>query len=157
MDQEFKNSSSSAVVEEKGASNDISAVDAELATGTVRVFESTHRGLKARHSQMIALGGTIGTGLFVGSGVTLAKGGPLFIFLGYSILAILVYFVVTAITEVAAYLPVPGGTMAYYGNRNVSKSLGFALGYGIMDFSILPCANALQMALLVFSRNLSPI
>ena len=41
----------------------------------------------------------------------------------------LVYFIVTAIAEVATYLPVHGGTMSYYGFRYVSRSLGFALGY----------------------------
>jgi amino acid transporter len=41
----------------------------------------------------------------------------------------LVYCVVTAVTEVAAYLPVHGGTMSYYGYRYVSRSMGFALGY----------------------------
>jgi amino acid transporter len=41
------------------------------------------RKLKARHLTMIALGGTIGTGLFVGSGGALAKGGPVGILLGY--------------------------------------------------------------------------
>ena len=70
-----------------------------------------------------------GTGLFVGSGGTLARGGPLFILLAYIILSILVLFIVTAITEVAAYLPVSGGTMSYYGHRNVSNSLGFAMGW----------------------------
>jgi amino acid permease len=70
-----------------------------------------------------------GTGLFVGSGGTLSRGGPLFILLGYIILSVLVLFIVTAITEVAAYLPVSGGTMSYYGHRNVSNSLGFAMGW----------------------------
>lgn len=41
----------------------------------------------------------------------------------------LVYCVVTAMTEVATYLPVHGGTMSYYGYRYVSRSMGFALGY----------------------------
>ncbi len=45
------------------------------------------------------------------------------------ILSVLVLFVVTAITEVSAYLPVSGGTMSYYGHRNVSNSLGFAMGW----------------------------
>lgn len=45
------------------------------------------------------------------------------------LLSVLVLFVVTAITEVAAYLPVSGGTMSYYGHRNVSNSLGFAMGW----------------------------
>ncbi|KAI4166143.1 MAG: hypothetical protein LQ342_000029 [Letrouitia transgressa] len=91
--------------------------------------ESTKRGLKSRHAQMIALGGTIGTGLFVGSGATLARGGPAFILVCYMILTAWVYFVVTAITEVAAYLPITGGTMSYYGFRYVSSSLGFAMGW----------------------------
>jgi amino acid permease len=92
-------------------------------------FATTQRGLKSRHAQMIALGGTIGTGLFVGSGQTLAVGGPAFILASYIIITILVYFIVTAITEVATYLPVHGSTMSYYGYRYVSRSMGFAMGY----------------------------
>jgi amino acid transporter len=65
----------------------------------------------------------------VGSGGTLHRGGPLFILLAYMLLSCLVLFVVTAITEVAAYLPIAGGTMSYYGHRNVSNSLGFAMGW----------------------------
>lgn len=44
-------------------------------------------------------------------------------------MTVLLYCVVTAITTVAAYLPVHGGTMSYYGYRYVSRSMGFALGY----------------------------
>jgi amino acid transporter len=92
-------------------------------------YRTTQRGLKSRHAQMIALGGTIGTGLFVGSGQTLATGGPAFILASYLIMTFLVYCVVTAMTEVATYMPIHGGTMSYYGYRYVSRSLGFALGY----------------------------
>lgn len=116
----------SAPVYEKDGNHTVSS-DPEYGEG--ELVETTKRGLKARHAQMIALGGTIGTGLFVGSGGTLAKGGPLFILLSYMLLSVLVLFVVTAITEVAAYLPVSGGTMSYYGHRNVSNSLGFAMGW----------------------------
>ncbi|KAK5949221.1 hypothetical protein OHC33_009762 [Knufia fluminis] len=100
----------------------------DIALGGER-HETTKRGLKSRHAQMIALGGTIGTGLFVGSGAVLAKGGPVFILSGYCIVTALVFCVVTAIAEVAAYLPVHGASMSYYGNRYVSRSMGFALGY----------------------------
>lgn len=41
------------------------------------------RRLKARHLSMIALGGTIGTGLFIGAGGALAKGGPVGVLLAY--------------------------------------------------------------------------
>jgi amino acid permease len=113
-------------------------------TGSVAVeleddrYLQTQRGLKSRHAQMIAIGGTIGTGLFVGSGQTLARGGPAFI----------------AITEIAAYLPVHGGTMSYYGYRYVSRSLGFAMGYLLVWPLSFPEAPWILMIvqILVFSR-----
>lgn len=59
--------------------------------------EDTHKGefgtkrdLKARHVSMIAIAGTIGTGLFLGSGAALANGGPVGFFLGYTIVGCLV-------------------------------------------------------------------
>ncbi|KAF4972443.1 hypothetical protein FSARC_1010 [Fusarium sarcochroum] len=91
--------------------------------------EDTHRGFKPRHSQMIAIGGAIGTSLFLGTAQVLRVGGPLFLFISYGVLSVLVYCIVTGIAEVATYLPVPGGTMAYYGHKYVSRSMGFAMGY----------------------------
>ncbi|KAK2735001.1 hypothetical protein FQN57_001377 [Myotisia sp. PD_48] len=92
-------------------------------------YSQTQRGLKSRHVQMMALGGTIGTGLFVGSGQALAIGGPAFLLTSYIFIGALVFMVVTAIAEVGTYLPVHGGTMSYYGFRYVSRSMGFSLGY----------------------------
>ncbi|KAI1393982.1 amino acid permease/ SLC12A domain-containing protein [Hypoxylon trugodes] len=89
----------------------------------------TKRGIRSRHSQMLVIGGTIGTGLFVGTGQALATSGPAFLFSAYLVICFLVYAIVTAITEVGAYMPVPGMSVAYYGNRIVSPSLGFALGW----------------------------
>lgn len=90
---------------------------------------TTKRGLKSRHAQMIAIAGTIGTGLFVGSGQALAVGGPASLLVGYIIISFLVYGVVTATVEMSAYLPSAGSSMAYYGSRYVSNSLGFAMGW----------------------------
>ncbi|KIW73450.1 hypothetical protein PV04_01567 [Phialophora macrospora] len=89
----------------------------------------TKRNIKSRHSQMIAIGGTIGTGLFVGAGQALAVGGPAFLFVAYCVISLLVYGVVTAVAEITTYLPVSGCSMAYYCARVVSPSLGFALGW----------------------------
>lgn len=44
--------------------------------GRILYTFQTHRGLKSRHIQLIALGGSIGTGLFVGTGTTLSLTGP---------------------------------------------------------------------------------
>jgi amino acid transporter len=92
-------------------------------------YEPTKRGLKSRHAQMIALGGSIGTGLFVGSGQALAVGGPASLFMSYIFVSAIVYGVVTAYAELGAYLPTHGGTMGLHGHRYVSSSLGFAMGY----------------------------
>lgn len=92
-------------------------------------YATTQRGLKNRHVQLMALGGTIGTGLFVSSGQSLATGGPASLLLGYIFISMVVYALVTAIAEIGAYLPVHGGTMSYHGFRYVSRSLGFAMGY----------------------------
>lgn len=78
---------------------------------------------------MIAIGGSIGTGLFVGSGQALAIAGPGFLFATYTLMSFFVYGVVTAVIEIAAFLPVSGCSMAYYCKRYVSSSLGFALGW----------------------------
>jgi len=64
---------------------------------------------------MIALGGTIGTGLFVGSGQTLARGGPAFILSTYIAMSFLIFCTVAGIIEVAAYLPTPGSSMVTCG------------------------------------------
>ena len=70
---------------------------------------------------MIALGGTIGTGLFVGSGQTLARGGPAFILSTYIAMSFLIFCTVAGIIEVAAYLPTPGSSMNLFGYRYVSR------------------------------------
>lgn len=52
---------------------------------TAEEYGYVHRGLKSRHIQFIALGGTIGTGLFLGIGKHLAQSGPLSLWLGYAL------------------------------------------------------------------------
>lgn len=114
-------------------------MDEKQGTGTIRAiieadllddrYQQTQRGLKNRHVQLMALGGTIGTGLFVASGQALAIGGPGSLLIGYLIISALVYCLVSAIAEIGSYLPVHGGTMSYHGFRYVSRSLGFAMGY----------------------------
>ncbi|KAI1082092.1 proline permease PrnB [Whalleya microplaca] len=89
----------------------------------------TKRGIKSRHAQMIAIGGSIGTSLFIASGQALAVGGPAFLLVSYCIMSMMVYGMVTAIIEVGTYLPIPGASMSFYCSRYVSKSLGIALGY----------------------------
>jgi amino acid transporter len=77
---------------------------------------------------MIALGGTIGTGLFIGLGTSLSGAGPLSTLLGYSIMGCLVWALMIAMGEMAAYLPVAGGFI-HHTSRFVDPSLGSALAW----------------------------
>ncbi|WP_348665978.1 amino acid permease [Arsenophonus symbiont of Ornithomya chloropus] len=77
---------------------------------------------------MIAIGGSIGTGLFVASGATLAQAGPGGAVLAYIVIGVMVYCLMTSLGELAAYLPV-SGLFSIYGSRYVDESFGFALGW----------------------------
>lgn len=68
----------------KGSVNEAAELYGDIAT--IENYGYVERALKSRHIQFIALGGTIGTGLFVGIGGALYKSGPLSILLGYSIM-----------------------------------------------------------------------
>lgn len=86
------------------------------------------RKLKARHLNMIAIGGSIGTGLFLASGSTIAAAGPAGALLAYALIGVMVFFLMTSLGEMAAYQPV-AGSFSTYGERYVEKGFGFALGW----------------------------
>ena len=66
------------------------------------------RGLKRRHLTMIAIGGSIGTGLFLAMGGTIRDAGPGGAMVAYAVMGIVVYFMMTALGEMATRLPIPG-------------------------------------------------
>lgn len=86
------------------------------------------RGLKARHMTMIAIGGSIGTGLFLASGGAIHSAGPGGALVAYAAIGLMVYFLMTSLGEMAAYMPVPG-SFSTYATRFVDPAFGFALGW----------------------------
>ncbi|CUU24673.1 amino acid permease [Duffyella gerundensis] len=86
------------------------------------------RELKARHLTMIAIGGSIGTGLFVASGATISQAGPGGALLSYALIGLMVYFLMTSLGELAAFMPV-AGSFSTYGSKYVEEGFGFALGW----------------------------
>ena len=86
------------------------------------------RELKARHLTMIAIGGSIGTGLFVASGATISQAGPAGALLSYILIGAMVYFLMTSLGELAAFMPV-SGSFSTYGQLYVEEGFGFALGW----------------------------
>ncbi|WP_195839327.1 amino acid permease [Mobiluncus porci] len=86
------------------------------------------RGMRQRHLSMIAIGGSIGTGLFVASGATISQAGPGGALLAYSLIGLMVFFLMQSLGEMATYLPI-AGSFGEYGRRFVSPSFGFAMGW----------------------------
>ncbi|KAF8828797.1 hypothetical protein HHX47_DHR3000360 [Lentinula edodes] len=107
-----------------------------------------HRGLSARQVQMIAIAGTIGTGLFLGSGKSLAEGGPASILICYAIVGFIVYVTLLLLGEMATQYPVAGSFNAYT-TRFFSPSYGFALSWNYWFNDAVSVASDLTAAQLV--------
>lgn len=86
-----------------------------------------HRGLKDRHVQLIALGGAIGVGLFLGSGRAISAAGPGLIF-AYALGGLIIFFIMRALGELLLHKPV-AGSFATYAEDYVSPFAGFATGW----------------------------
>lgn len=81
------------------------------------------RGLEARHIQMIALGGTIGVGLFMGSASTIKWTGPS-VLLAYAICGIFIYFIMRAMGEML-YVEPSTGSFATFGHKYIHPLAGY--------------------------------
>ena len=86
------------------------------------------RGLNSRHISMIAIGGAIGTGLFVATGSVISQAGPGGAILAYILIGIMLYFLMSSIGELATFYPV-SGSFSSYSTRFVDPSLGFTMGW----------------------------
>ncbi|KAI5467683.1 amino acid permease/ SLC12A domain-containing protein [Mariannaea sp. PMI_226] len=92
-------------------------------------YGQTRRGLSPRHVQLMAIGGSIGTGLFVGIGGVLSKAGPLSLILGYLIWGMgFVWPCNLCVAEMCSYLPIRG-TIFELASRFVDPALGFSMGW----------------------------
>ncbi|OLT03912.1 gamma-aminobutyrate permease [Kocuria sp. CNJ-770] len=111
--------------------------------------EKLRRSLKPRHLTMIALGGAIGTGLFVASGNTIATAGPGGALLAYVVIGFMVFLLMQSLGEMATYLPV-SGAFEEYSTRFVSPSFGFAIGWNYWyNWAITVAAELVAAALIM--------
>lgn len=107
------------------------------------------RSLSTRHLNMIAIGGAIGTGLFVASGATINNAGPGGAVVAYAVTGLMVWLIMQSLGEMAAFLPV-SGSFGEYGRRFVSPSFGFAMGWNYwFNWAITVAAELVAAALVM--------
>lgn len=82
--------------------------------------------MHVRHIRMLALGGVIGTGLFLSSGYTIHQAGPLGAVLAYLLGAVIVYSVMLCLGELAVAMP-QTGSFATWASRLINPSVGFVV------------------------------
>lgn len=113
-------------------------------------LHTTKRGLKSRHVQLMAIGGSIGTALFVGIGGSLSRAGPLSLLLGYILWGVGFIWPCNLYTaEMIAYLPVKGQIFEL-ASRYVDPAVGFALGWTyFFGGSMLVCVEHAAVAAVI--------
>lgn len=89
------------------------------------------RNLKNRHIQMIAIGGSIGTGLFVGSGAALSSGGPASLLICYFLISTMIFTTIQALGELAVTFPVSGSFLSL-NTRFLSPAWGFCMSWNYL-------------------------
>jgi AAT family amino acid transporter len=89
--------------------------------------EGYERGLGSRQVQMIAIGGAIGVGLFLGAGANIAKAGPSLILM-YALAGGIIFFIMRALGELLLYRPV-SGSFAEYSREFLGPFFGYFTGW----------------------------
>lgn len=96
---------------------------------------SFQRQLKNRHIQLIALGGSVGTGLFLGTAHTIQLSGPS-ILLGYAIAGLIAFFIMRQLAEMVVEEPV-AGSFSHFAYKYWGPFAGFAAGWNYWVLYIL--------------------
>ena len=106
------------------------------------------RKLTARTLNMIAIGGAIGTGIFLASGNAIYTAGPGGTMVAYLITGIMVYFLMTSLGEMAAFMP-SSGSFYVYGAKFVDPAFGYALGWNYWYNWAITVASEIAAASLI--------
>ncbi len=91
--------------------------------------------LSNRHIQLIALGGAIGTGLFLGLSQTIKLAGPS-VLLGYALAGVIAFLIMRQLGEMVVHEPV-SGSFSYFANKYLGKMAGFMSGWNYWVLYVL--------------------
>lgn len=103
----------------------------------VQTKENLHRGLKERHIQLIAIGGAIGVGLFLGSATAIKTAGPA-LMLSYMLGGLVIFAIMRALGEIAVSYPVAGSFSAY-ANTFLGPLAGYLTGWTYWFMWVVTC------------------
>ncbi|KIW04922.1 uncharacterized protein PV09_04091 [Verruconis gallopava] len=147
---------------EKAAVTQAENIDGQCLNNEVNISQNsmdhTHRGLTNRHLQFIAIGGTIGTALFVSIGGSLVKAGPASLLLAFILYSTVVLSVNSCLAEMVTYLPISSSFIRFAG-RWVDDAFGFAVGYNffIYEAVLIPFEMTAFAILLTFWTDQIPV
>lgn len=127
--------------DEKFSCPNVSAEEQSIESHEVNVLDNERKllsqGLEQRHIQMLTLVGVFGTGLFLSSGGTLKKTGPVGMLIGYILIGIVVGCNQIAIAETAAFMPATGATIRH-AEQFIDEAVGFTFGWISTYSSLMP-------------------
>ena len=126
--------------------------------GTVTYTSQLHRKLGNRQIQLIAIGGSIGTAVFITIGTGLSKGGPASLLLAYILYSCMVGLVNNSMAEMATFMPVSGAFIRMAG-RWVDESFGFMVGWNFFLYEalLIPFEISALNVVLQFWRDDIPV
>lgn len=116
------------------------------------------RGLSSRHVQLIAIGGAIGTGVFMWLGTILSDCGPASLLIAYIFMSSVVYFVMQMLVEMTTFLPLPGNGAQSFVIDYLSDSFGFAVGYNywlLLGISVAAELTAASIVIQYWNREIN--
>ncbi|KAJ7286055.1 general amino acid permease AGP2 [Mycena rebaudengoi] len=112
--------------------HDVDVVSIRTSESSIRQ-DQTHRKLKGRHIQLIGIGGTIGTALFVQIGGALTKGGPGSLFLAFTIWSTFILAINACLSEMVTWIPI-ASPFIRFADTFVDPALGFCAGINFFVF-----------------------
>ncbi|KAJ4487779.1 general amino acid permease AGP2 [Lentinula aciculospora] len=110
--------------------------DVDLVFDSERSYDNTHRKLKNRHIQLMAIGGTIGTALFVQIGQALTKGGPASLFVAFTLWSTFILAINNCLSEMVTWIPI-SSPFVRYADRFVDPAMGLCAGVNFFVFEAI--------------------
>ncbi|KAL4901525.1 hypothetical protein BDW74DRAFT_170201 [Aspergillus multicolor] len=126
-----------------------SGAETSKAASPAATGDDLKRDFKSRQVAMFAIACSMGTGLTISSGTALTRGGPASLLISYLVIGLAVYFIMTALGEMAAYIPMSKG-FSGYASRYAHPALGFATGWNyFFSYAIAIPTNLTAAGLIV--------